>query len=86
MKRTVRNKNELRQTIKERVFELNKELFESQPKPYKHCNWVTEEGRRVVWLARTKIGYYCTTANSDIYFSLMQKYKEYKKRNEANLL
>lgn len=77
MKQTVRNAKTVRQRVKERVFELNKELFDSQPKPIKHHNWLTEEGREVIRIARAKIGYSCQTANSDIYFTLMKKYEEW---------
>jgi hypothetical protein len=86
MKQTVRNKRQIRQRIKERLFELNQNLFDSQPYPIKHYNWTTPEGRSVITLAREKIGYKSTTANSDIYWCLMRKYEEYKKKNEANLL
>lgn len=55
--------------------EGNKMLFDKfDEKDTVHASWKTGDGRKIVELARKQIGYSCSTANADIFYTLFRKY------------
>jgi hypothetical protein len=73
--------SQARNRVRDEIIRLNRPLFQKAFPDDKHTSWKTNEGRLIVHIMRTKLGYSPNTVSYDIHYQAFRAYNNFKKKN-----